>query len=233
MRKDIEIHINTGDINLEKQNFFKLRDFRWVNHDGLSRYIYGEVDIPSAVSESSIRNKGFYVRIPYTPKYKEFMIRVRRVYEDGTFVYLQNPKDGTEWFLVQAHLYGQSRGIIRASELYLISESSYYMAFADCTIDGAAKTIIDIYSSSQSDFNIITADRQNANCMLACVPTNNYRYPLTGVGLIRWNNSSHMNDGSLAETVQREFAEDGVTVINAAYNYDTQQLEMDLDVSNT
>lgn len=226
MRKDIEIHINTGDITITPQNKVKLREFRWVEHaTGLTRYAYGEIDVPSIVSEHMVRTNGFYVHIPYTPVYKEFMVRVRRVFDDGTFVYVLNQTDGTEWFLVRTRLLGKERGLIRASELSVLSESDFYVSIAD--------NIADIYSGSQSDMNIIVADRQNSNCMLACVPTNNYRYPLTGVGLVRWINANNVNSTELAHLIQREFAEDGVQVIDASYNYETQQMALNIDASNT
>ena len=67
MRKDIEIHINTGDITLTDTNDFVSRSFSWVsNPDGPVRYIYGEVTIPSVVTEPAIKSNGFYTTIPYT-----------------------------------------------------------------------------------------------------------------------------------------------------------------------
>lgn len=225
MRKDIELHINTNDIALVAINKIKMRTFRWVsNPSGLSRYIYGEIDVPAVVSESKVRDGGVFVNIPYTPKYKEFMIRVRRVYDDGSYIYLYNRKDGSEWFLAQAGMYGGEKKNCYASLLYTISEGTYYLSLKD--------EVATIYSSIQSDFNIVDANRQNANCLLACFPSNSYRYPLTGVGLARWINAHNINAGNLAEIINREFAEDGVVVKNATYNYDTQQMEMDLDASS-
>lgn len=224
MRKDIELHIKTNDIALVATNKTKMRTFRWVsNPSGLSRYIYGEIDVPAVVSETKIRENGLFVIIPYTPKYKEFMVRVRRVFDDGSYVYLYNRKDGSEWFLAQAGMYGGEKKNCYASLLYTISEGGYYISLAD--------EIATIYSSIQSDFNIVDANRQNANCLLACFPSNSYRYPLTGVGLARWINAHNINAGNLAEIINREFAEDGVVVKNATYNYDTKQMEMDLDAS--
>lgn len=225
MRKDIELHIKTNDIALVATNKAKMRTFRWVNNpSGLSRYIYGEIDVPAVVSEAKIRENGVFVSIPYTPKYKEFMIRVRRVYDDGSYIYLYNRKDGSEWFLAQAGMYGGEKKNCYASLLYTISEGTYYLSLKD--------EVATIYSSIQSDFNIVDANRQNANCLLACFPSNSYRYPLTGVGLARWINAHNINAGNLAEIINREFAEDGVVVKNATYNYDTQQMEMDLDASS-
>lgn len=226
MRKDIEIHIKTGDVNITRQNSFKRREFRWVsNPSGLARYIYGEIDIPALVTEAAVRRDGFFFEIPYTPKYKEFQIRVRRVFDNGDYEYVYNTKDGSEWFVVQTGIYGREQKNVFASQLFQISETSFYGA-----LDGGT---LKIYSSSQSDFNIIAADRQNANCLMACIPTNNYRYPLSGVGLIRWVNSTNINSGGLAGIIQREFAEDGVIVRNASYNFETKSMEnMDLDTSN-
>lgn len=225
MRRDIELHIKTNDVTLVSTNKIKIRTFRWVsNPSGLSRYIYGEIDVPAVVSESKVRDGGVFVNIPYTPKYKEFMIRVRRVFDDGSFMYIQNRRDGSEWFLAQVGMYGSDKKNCYASLLYTISEGTYYISLKD--------EIATIYSSIQSDFNIVDANRQNANCLLACFPSNSYRYPLTGVGLARWINAHNINAGNLAEIINREFAEDGVIVKNATYNYDTQQMEMDLDASS-
>lgn len=225
MRRDIELHIKTNDITLVATNKTRVRTFRWVNNpSGLSRYIYGEIDVPAVVSETKIRENGVFVNIPYTPKYKEFMVRVRRVFDDGSYIYLYNRKDGSEWFLAQAGMYGGEKKNCYASLLYTISEGTYYLSLKD--------EVATIYSSIQSDFNIVDANRQNANCLLACFPSNSYRYPLTGVGLARWINAHNINAGNLAEIINREFAEDSVVVKNATYNYDTQQMEMDLDASS-
>lgn len=226
MRKDIELHIKTYDVPIENQHNYKLRDFRWItNPTGLSRYIYGEIDIPSTITEASIRNNGIYFSIPYTPYYKEFMVRLRRVYEGGSFTYVMNLDSGGEWFVVKSGLYGGKLQNMYASQLIQISDSSFYGRIgSDC---------LELYSAAQSDFNIVQADRQNANCLLACNPSNNYRYPLTGVGLVQWINSGHINSGDLAERLQSEFSADGVAVNNAQYDYDTQSItQLDLDTSN-
>lgn len=226
MRKDIELHISTKDTPIEAQNDYKLREFQWVtNATGLSRYSYGEITIPNTITESSIRNNGFFFTIPYTPVYKEFMIRIKRMHDSGSYTYVLNLNDGSEWFIVKAGLYGEQEDNVYASQLIQISDDSFYGRIED----GYLK----LYSASQSDFNIVEADRQNANCLLACNPTNNYRYPLTGVGLVRWINSGHIESGDLAEKLQTEFSADGVTVNNAQYNYDTQSIsQLELDTSN-
>lgn len=220
MRRDIEIHINTGDITLVSKKRYQLRDFQWVNNPtGLTRYIYGEITIPAIVTEKSVKSDGIYVQIPYTPKYKEFMVRIKRTYSATDFSYLQNPVDGSEWFLAKSAIYGQSYGNVFASQLKMISDDDFYCAFD--------KGAVNIFSAKESDMNIIRCQRQNANMMLACVPTNNYRYPISGVGLIRWKNGN-MSRISLADRIMSEFNDDGVIVNNASFDYDTNQMSLDL-----
>lgn len=220
MRKDIEIHIGTGDITLPSKNNYQLRDFQWVqNPTGLSRYIYGEIIVPSNLSANTLYNKGVYAAILYTPIYKEFMVRIKRLYENGLYEYLQNPADGTEWFVVKCNLYG-TNGYknVYASQLKLIANNDYYFQFD--------KGVLNVYGAMESDLNIVKADRQNSNMLLACVPTNNYRYPISGVGLIRWMNGN-MDYTALADTIKSEFTDDGVVVNSASFDYDTHQLSLD------
>ena len=220
MRKDIEIHIGTGDITLPSKNNYQLRGFQWVqNPTGLSRYIYGEIIVPSNLSAKELYDKGLYAAIPYTPIYKEFMVRIKRLYENGLYEYLQNPADGTEWFIVKGNLYGmKGQKNIYAPQLLMISDSDYYFQFD--------KGVANVYSALESDLNIVKADRQNSNMLLACVPTNNYRYPISGVGLIRWMNGN-MDYTALADTIKSEFADDGVVVNSASFDYDTNQISID------
>lgn len=219
MRKDIEIHIETGDITLPSKNNYTLRDFQWVsNPTGLSRYIYGEVIVPSNLSEQNIKRDGVYISIPYTPRYNEFMIRVKRLYDNGSYEFIQNPTDGTEWFLVKVAQYGGKIRNAIASQLLVISDSDFCFQF-----DGG---IAKLYSALETDLHIVKADRQNSNMLLACVPTNNYRYPLSGVGLIRWTNGN-MDYTHLAERIESEFSDDGMSVNSASFNYETKQLSID------
>lgn len=220
MRKDIEIHIGTGDITLPSKNNYQLRDFQWVqNPTGLSRYIYGEIIVPSNLSVNTLYNKGVYAAIPYTPIYKEFMVRIKRLYENGLYEYLQNPADGTEWFVVKCNLYGTNEyKNVYASQLKMVADNDYYFQFD--------KGKLNVYSAMKSDLNIVKANRQNSNMLLACVPTNNYRYPISGVGLIRWMNGN-MDYTALADTIKSEFTDDGVVVNSASFDYDTHQLSLD------
>lgn len=225
MRKDIEIHIQTGDITLPARNKYKLRTFQWVsNPTGLVRYIYGEIEVPSVLLESQIQNEGLYIHIPYTPQYKEFMVRIKRVYDENTFAYLQNPVNGSDWFLVKVGLFGKDKSNAFASQLIRVADNeNYYLQFNEGEVN--------LFAADEADMHIVKADRQNANMLLACVPTNNYRYPLSGVGLIRWTNGN-TSDSVLADRIRTEFLADGVTVNDAAYDFTTKEMQLDLNANN-
>lgn len=226
MRKDLEIHINTGDVTLISKNRVTLRDFQWLEGTptGMEqRYLYGEVTVPAYVLEDSIFEQGVYVEIPYTPIYKEIKLRIKRVYTEENVQYLRNPKDGSEWFLVQCSLYGDEATNIFASQLMSVSEDRFYISFT-----GGA---ILLYSGHEHDLNVVKANTQNKNLLLKCVPGNNYRYPLTGVGLIRWTNSN-ISVTKLAQVLKEEFSADGTPVIHAKYDFDSKQLYLMLDTSN-
>lgn len=221
MRRDIEIHINTGDLHLA--NFYQGVEcvFQWIsNPDGMVRYIYGEVTVPENLSIDAIMRSGVSFSIPYTPIYKEVKICIRRGNANSGYVYIQNSVDGSSWFTLQTNIFGESRNIF-ASELKAISSRCQFHCMI---IDGHA----DIYSAGLTDFNIIEASRQNSNLILACVPTNNYRYPITGVGLIKWVRGNLIRSG-LADRLKQEFADDGTPVIDANYDFNTQQLNLQLD----
>jgi hypothetical protein len=221
MRKDIEIHIDTGDMVISPTNKVQLRPFSWVsNETGLTRYIYGEIQIPGGIPEADIKADGVYLSVPYTPRYKEFYIRIRRTSGGDLSDFVQNPVDGSEWFLARAGLYGGEMENVYASQLVLISEDRFYVK-----LNGG---FADIYSGNESDVRIVPADRQNSNMLLKCLPTNNYRYPLTGVGLVRWLNSN-VDHVKLSEVLQREFEADGAYVKNASFDLDSKNLLLDTE----
>lgn len=224
MRKDIGVSVVTKDVFLEKRNKYTLCQFDWVSPSGmLDRYIYGEVTIPAFVPENTLRSNGVYTIMPYTPKHKEFMVRFKRMIGSTSYTFLQNPVDGSDWFVVKTGKYGSSMQNAFASEMIVISEEALYFRINN--------DIIEAYNGDNIDFKIVNANNQNGNMLLACSPTNNYRYPLTGVGLIRWNNSN-IEYTNLTEVLQREFQNDGVNVFNAKYDFDSKDLHLELDTSN-
>lgn len=238
MRRDIEIHINTEDVVLAATNKPLMKAFRWldeVSEGHLQSYLYGEVEVSAYLPEKLLLKEGVNVAIDYTPIFKPFMLRFKRIYDDGAFEYVVNPVLGGIWFPVKSAVYGERNNPvenIHASELIRIDEQFYYLYFERVSELIAGETVthltgnLRIFSACQMDFNIKRADHQNGNLLLKCVPTNNYRYPLSGVGLIRWTNGD-LSQSKLATTIQSEFADDKVIVRSARFNNDTNQLAID------
>lgn len=220
MREDIEVKPSTCDVVFGSTRKYAVYPFQWVeNSEGSQDCIYGEIVVPSYIPIDTLKNEGMCVAIPYTPEYKKFNVRVR--IGDSDF-YLTNQSEGGYWFSGKVAMYGGELTDAYASQLMLVSEGAFLVRLSG----GDAM----LYDADDLDFHIVKANMQNGKMLLACVPTNNYRYPVTGVGLIRWTNSN-IEYTNLTEILQREFQADGVTVMNASYDYDTKDLYLDLDTT--
>lgn len=240
MRRDIEINIGTKDIVLKPMESPVFSDFRWLDgvpEGELQEYLYGEITVPSYKPERVILSDGLNVKIGYKPIYYPMKMRVRQINDDGESVYATNPTNGSIWFNVKTQFYGGDRADVMASELPLIHEDSYHLVFERQSMKVAgSETLVPtgniiIFSAYVSDFSIARADSQNTSLLIECIPGNNYRYPLTGVGAVRWINGN-MNQSEVAETLQSEFANDGVTIRSASYDDDEQKLYIDANYDN-
>lgn len=225
IRKDIQVSILSGDMRLSGSKKVAIYPTRpSVYSKGLQRYYYIDVLVPSYLSNNHLLASNIYVTIPYTAVFKEICVRICKTDMGNNVVStVQNPNDGTEWFEVKCALFGGEERNIRVSELPLVHNDTYLLCFED--------GMVKLYSGEHSDAHIIDANRQNANFMLACYPSNLYRFPLSGVGAVRWVNG-RANNIRLANILQREFAEDGAYIKNAHYNAETNQLNLDVDVVN-
>ena len=224
MREDIAINIHTKDFQLEPTQFgYAVYPFSWIqNPFGDVSCLYAEIELPVLFSQDTLMSNGIDVNIPYTPQYKDFYIRIKRHTGNGAYTYITNPIDYSHWFIVQAGLYGRNKTNIKASQLIMVSESSYHIIINQ----GA----IEIYDSDSLDFAISNANTQNKNLMLLCIPGNNYRYPLTGVGLVRYLNSN-IDYTDLSHVLKTEFSSDGVQVMEASYNHRLNFLDLKIDTS--
>lgn len=218
MRRDIQISTSTHDIILKDKNLAVSYPFEWIE-DG-DTILYGQLTIPDYLPARALETDGIKVSIPYTPVYKPISIRVLKELEDGTLQTVINPTDRKEWFPAYTKLYGKKQMKICASQLLMVSMEDYLIQLKDGTAF--------IWSYKQSDLVNANANFQNRNLMLQCVPSNSYRYPVSGVGLVRYLHSN-LGHSDLADKLQSEFKADKVTVNNAAFNSFSGDLEMDLD----
>lgn len=218
MRKDIQINTSTHDIVLHDKNLVATYPFEWVQEG--DTYLYGQITIPEYVSTRMLEETGVRVSIPYTPIYKPITIRIVKELENGSLQTMINPVNQTEWFNILTKLYNKTQKQICASQLLMVSTTDYLIQI----INGDAW----IWSNQNSDLINVNANFQNRNLMLQCVPSNAYRYPVSGVGLVRYLHSN-LSQSDLADRLQSEFKADKVTVKNAAFNSYTGDLELDLD----
>ena len=218
MRRDIHVNTQLGDIVLQDRNILGTYPFEWIGEEDL--VLKGQLTLPGNYDINTLYFKGVRVSIPYTPIYKPMQIRIVRDYGDGVTRTVINPVNRSEWFDIRTKLYGKSDLQIRAPQLLMISMGDYLIQIDNNTAY--------IWSNIDSDLCNINANYQNRNLLLQCVPSNNYRYPTSGVGLVRFLHSN-LSQAKLADKLDSEFKADKVTVKNASFNSFTGNLEMDLD----
>lgn len=212
MRRDVKIGVETKDLLLARLHLYTHK-FAWVTNEvGLNQRVYGEVTLNEGAASQQALKEGVVTHIPYTPLYKDVSVRIKR-FVGGREEFVLNPTDGSVWF----------DSTIKASELVSISRDLFHIVF----VDGEAR----FYSGYVSDFIVELANNQNSRMLLECVAGNNYRHPLSGVGLIHFTNSN-MNQEELSRVLQNEFENDGVKVKSASYDFDKKDLLLDLDTEN-
>lgn len=220
MRRDIQVNTAINDIVLTDQNTVNTYPFEWTSEDDL--FLLGTITLPSDFDISKLNTVGVKVMIPYTPIYKPMKFRIARNFGEGYQRPVINPVDNGEWFEARTKLYNMQQKTLYASQLIMISVDYYIVQICD--------GVVYLWSNALSDMNNIGANIQNRNLLLQCIPSNNYRYPTSGVGLVRYLHSNLSHSG-LADKLQKEFQADKVKVNNAAFNSFTGDLDLDLDFS--
>lgn len=220
MRKDIRINTTTGDIEFKSLNTFNKQSFEWLTENDL--FLTAQISVSSNFDINQLYTTGVNIEIAYTPIYKPIKIRIIRDFGGGNIRVVINRTNNSEWFEVHTKLFGTQDKVLCASQLIMINQSHYLLQLNE----GRAY----LWSGNISDVININANIQNRNLLLQCVPSNNYRYPTSGVGLIKYLHANLSHSG-LAEKLKTEFKDDKVAVINAAFNSYSGDLELDLDFS--
>lgn len=220
MRRDIQINTATNDIVLKNQSIIGEQAFNWLEDEEL--FLTAQITVPLNFDIKQLYTTGVMIKIPYTPIYKPIKIRFGRDFGGGNIRIVINPTDNSEWFEVHTRLFGLQDKILYASQLIMVSQDYYLIQIN--------KGVAYLWSNAISDMVNINANIQNRNLLLQCVPSNNYRYPTSGVGLIKYLHANLSHSG-LAEKLQTEFKDDKVEIINAAFNSYSGDLELDLDFS--
>ena len=175
MRRDIQINTATNDIVLKNQSIIGEQAFNWLEDEEL--FLTAQITVPLNFDIKQLYTTGVMIKIPYTPIYKPIKIRFGRDFGGGNIRIVINPTDNSEWFEVHTRLFGLQDKILYASQLIMVSQDYYLIQIN--------KGVAYLWSNAISDMVNINANIQNRNLLLQCVPSNNYRYPTSGVGLIK------------------------------------------------
>ena len=223
MRRDIHIDTTTGDVVLQDRNKNTItHPFKLIGES--DAYVYGQVTIPSISDLDEIYEHGVKVEIPYTPIYKPIQLTFVQAVDGVVTRTLTNPVNLSTYFDVYAHLLGKEEDAhIKASQLLMINNDGNYIV----QLEKNGGNVF-MWSGALSDLEVADANIQNRNLMLMCVPSNNYRYPTSGVGLVRYLHGN-LDQTDLANRLDSEFKADKVSVNNASFDSYTGDIDLDLD----
>lgn len=222
MRRDIQVDTTIGEIVFRDMSVIEKREFEWDYE--ADTCVYGIVTVPYIYDLRKLYTEGVSVDIAYHPVCKPIKLSFCVDYGEGYYRFVINPRDNTTFFDVVTRLYGGEETSPNASELVMVNSDGHYLFLLE---DGGKASV---WSPVNSDISNRPANIQNRNMLLQCVPSNNYRYPTTGVGAVRYLHSN-LSASGFAHKLKSEFSADGVTVVNAAFDTETGDLDLDLDFS--
>lgn len=210
MRTDISVLTSSKDVTFEDRVTSVLYEMKYSHED--ERFLYCTVMIPHQFSMSE-RELTIDVSPVYFASTKTLRIGLQ-------YHYNQNESE-VVW--TNTNLGKDSFKSVRACDLLAISTKRLSLSFV------ARRCFVS--AGENLDLKVEAADTQNRNMLLACVPGNCYRYPTTGVGLIRFMNGN-LSVAQLAKTLKEQFSADGTPVNSASYDYDTRKLYLSLNTPN-
>ena len=169
--------------------------------------VRGEITVPA---DSAVRRRveqGFHVQIPYTPIYKELLVRLHLDNGTGHPEYIINSTDNTVWFPVYLQDSEGTMRAIRLSEYETVNEEGrYHLVLRDgCLL---------LYSGDDTDLEIGAAKYQNEVFLLKAFPGNLYR---------------NFENNNLAARLQSEFKGDNMVIINAYMDSVTGELLLETE----
>jgi len=222
-RQDIDMNPVYGELNLTDNltskvmyDFTLIGDVAGRDND---RYVYGEIVLPGDFEKKVNRKREIRFRMPYTPLYRELMVRFRLDVLNGRPEYLLNAVDGQPWFRVCVERDGLISAV-RVCEFFGVNERGVYnLIFGD--------GYLLLFSGEDTDLVIRASKYQNEVFLLKAFAGNLYQHPTTGVGLIDFLHGNYEN-ADLAAKLQQEFTGDKMTIVSASMNSYTGELYLEV-----
>lgn len=215
--------VNTTD-NLTGKVIYDFSFLGYLDGANNDHYAYGEIAVSQGFESRYSDDSGIHVAIPYTPSFKQLIVRFRIDTPGGDTEYLINPADNRNWFNIYSENEQGEISQIRLSEyMWLNGEGNYNLLLRH--------GYLVIYSGDDTDFVFQPALRQNEVFLLKAGAGNLYQHPTIGVGLIDYLHGNFENTG-LAEKLQSEFVNDKMIINDAYMNSETGELLLDVTEKN-
>lgn len=153
---------------------------------------------------------------PYIPDTRTFRVRLVAI-TDGHYSLFASIRGD---YGIPVHSYAIGKNLaepISASMLPFIDIDGHFLIRL---VQNAESEVLDrayIYSSKMTDLHIDYSDDQASQLLSICGPGNSYRYPSTGVGIVRYLNAviDHTN---LQTVLEAQFAADNKSILSADFD---------------
>lgn len=160
----------------------------------------------------------------YIPDTRNFRVRLVAV-KDGRYSLFSAIRGD---FGIAVSSYAVSRNIaapISASMLPLVDVDGQYLVRLVKNPNYESLDRAYIYSSKVTDLNIDFSDDQASQLLTICAPGKSYRYPTTGVGIIKYLNSV-IKHSDLSDVLDSQFNGDNKPLISAGFDSETCDLDI-------
>jgi hypothetical protein len=207
MRRDIGYNVALDDLIL-RQDFSAPRadNAVWAI---ISSQLVLQVYVSENITDDMLNDTGVLVNIPYyDDDNTEFRVSFYRYDSTQGRYVICYPAGGGASVPADASLYGASKTRVKTWETRIIN------VLGDCLL--IAKSGRAHIGAAITDLELRNVDNQDAYLLLKSEPGAMLRYPLSGVGIIKWTNSPG-NANELYDAIRREMQNDGLTIQNMFY----------------
>lgn len=232
MVRDLILDIKERDLLLEDKSNANMPVFDsvWGNifdEDDAVEVLMCNIIIPEDYWRSiEYQDNEFICRFtsPYVPDIRNFRIRLVAIHE-GYYSLFSSIRGN---FGIPVNSYAFSKNMaapISASMLPFIDIDGQFIVKL---VRNPQSELLDrayIYSSKISDLYINYSDDQASQLLSICAPGKSYRYPTTGVGIIKYLNAV-IDHTDLQTVLETQFTGDNKTILSADFDSETCNLEV-------
>lgn len=232
MVRDLILDIKERDLLFEDKSNANIPVFDsvWGNifdEDEAVEVLICNIIIPEGYWRSiEYQNDEFICRFtsPYVHDIRNFRVRLVAIHEGHYSLFASIRGD----FGIPVNSYALSKNMaapISASMLPFIDIDGQFLVKLVRNPNSELLDRAYIYSSKITDLNINYSDDQASQLLSVCMPGKNYRYPTTGVGIIKYLNAI-IDHTDLQSVLETQFAGDNKTILSADFDSETCNLDV-------